>query len=48
VATLLFVPGPLFSQLTTGDIEGTLRAVDGRPLAGSPILITGAAGFHLE
>jgi hypothetical protein len=47
VATLLFVPGPLFSQLNTGDIEGTLRAVDGRPVADSPILITGAAGFHL-
>jgi hypothetical protein len=48
LATLFFVPGPLFSQLTTGAIEGTLRAWDGRPVAGSPILITGAAGLHLS
>ncbi len=47
LATLLFVPGVLLAQLTTGTIEGTLRATDGRPVAGSPILITGGAGFHL-
>ncbi len=47
LATLLFVPGVLIAQLTTGTIEGTLRATDGRPVAGSPILITGGAGFHL-
>jgi hypothetical protein len=34
------------AQLTTGVIEGTLRAVDGRPVAGAPILVTGGAGFR--
>jgi hypothetical protein len=34
------------AQLTTGAIEGTLRASDGRPVAGSPILIAGGAGFR--
>jgi len=32
--------------LTTGAIEGILRATDGRPLAGAPILVTGGAGFR--
>jgi len=41
-----FVPGALLAQLTTGAIEGTLRATDGRPLAAAPILVTGAAGFR--
>lgn len=43
---LLLVPGALLAQLTTGAIEGTLRAMDGKPLAGSAILITGGAGFR--
>jgi hypothetical protein len=46
LATVFFVPGALLAQLTTGAVEGTLRATDGRFLAGSPILITGGAGFH--
>jgi hypothetical protein len=41
-----FVPGALLAQLTTGAIEGTLRATDGRPLAAAPILVAGAAGFR--
>ena len=41
-----FVPGALLAQLTTGAIEGTLRATDGRSLAAAPILVTGAAGFR--
>jgi Carboxypeptidase regulatory-like domain len=34
------------AQLTTGAIEGTLRATDGRPMPGAPILIAGGAGFR--
>lgn len=44
--TLVLVPGALLAQLTTGAIEGTLRATDGRPMPGAPILITGGAGFR--
>jgi hypothetical protein len=44
IASLL--PGALLSQLTTGAIEGTLRAADGRPVAGKPIPVTGATGFR--
>ena len=43
--TTAFLPGGLLAQLTTGTIEGTLRATDGRPVAESPILVTGGAGF---
>ena len=46
LATVAFVPGSLLAQLTTGAIEGTLRATDGRPVADSPILIAGGAGFR--
>jgi hypothetical protein len=46
LATVVCVPGVLLAQLTTGSIEGTLRAVDGRPVAGAPILVTGGAGFR--
>ncbi|MCU1336503.1 MAG: TonB-dependent receptor [Bryobacterales bacterium] len=46
VVILALVPGALLAQLTTGVIEGTLRTPDGRPLAGSPILITGGTGFR--
>ncbi len=45
LATLL-VPGALLAQVTTGAIEGTLRAADGRPVPGAPILITGGVGFR--
>lgn len=34
------------AQLTTGAIEGILRTMDGQPLAGSALLITGGAGFR--
>jgi hypothetical protein len=40
------IPGILLAQLTTGAIEGILRAPDGRPVAGAPILVTGGAGFR--
>jgi len=40
-------PGSLLAQLTTGAIEGTLRATDGRRLAGESIFITGAVGFGI-
>jgi len=43
---VVFVPGALWAQLTTGTIEGTLRAPDGRPVADSAILVTGGAGFR--
>ena len=46
LTTLVLVPGALLAQLTTGTIEGTLRDSNGHPLAGSPIVISGAAGFH--
>ena len=46
LATVAFVPGALLAQLTTGAIEGTLRATDGRPVTGTPILVTGGAGFR--
>jgi len=46
LAAVAFVPGSLLAQLTTGAIQGILRAADGHPLAGSPILITGGAGFR--
>ncbi len=43
---LLLAATTLWAQLTTGALEGTLRAADGHPLVYSPILITGGAGFH--
>jgi hypothetical protein len=46
LATVAFVPGALLAQLTTGAIAGTLRAMDGHPLAGTAILINGGAGFR--
>jgi hypothetical protein len=38
--------GILPAQLTTGVLEGTLRAPDGSACGGAPILITGGAGFR--
>jgi hypothetical protein len=32
--------------LTTGIVEGLLRTPDGHPAGGSPIVVTGGAGFH--
>jgi hypothetical protein len=46
LATVVCVPGVLLAQLTTGSIEGTLRAADGRPIAGAPIFVAGGAGFR--
>ena len=46
LATLFFVPVSLLAQLTTGSIEGTLRDIDGHPLAGSAIVVNGATGFR--
>ncbi|MGA3237545.1 MAG: carboxypeptidase-like regulatory domain-containing protein [Bryobacteraceae bacterium] len=43
---MALIPGILLAQLTTGAIEGILRAPDGRPVASAPILVTGGAGFH--
>ena len=44
---LVLVPGALLAQLlTTGAIEGVLRDSNGHPLAGSSIVVSGAAGFH--
>ena len=34
------------AQLTSGAIEGTLRAPDGGPVIAAPILVTGGAGFR--
>ena len=47
LAPVIFLPGALLAQLTTGAIEGTLRATDGSRLAGESILITGGAGFGI-
>src|SRR3974390_966221 len=46
LAVAALVQRNLFAQLTTGAIRGTLRTTDGRPVAGSPLLITGGAGFR--
>ena len=46
LAAAAFIPGALPGQLTTGIVEGSFRAPDGNPLSGSPILVTGGAGFQ--
>jgi hypothetical protein len=46
LAAIAFAPLALFAQITTGEIEGTVRAVDGNPLPGRAIPITGSAGFR--
>jgi hypothetical protein len=43
---LVLVPGALLAQLTTGTIEGALRDSNGHPVAGSSIVVSGAAGFR--
>jgi hypothetical protein len=45
LAIVTFAPAVVLAQLTTGTIEGTLRATDGGPVAGA-ILVTGGTGFH--
>ena len=47
LAIVTLVPGTLLSQLTTGSIEGTLSAMDGRRVGGAAILVTGGAGFRI-
>jgi hypothetical protein len=46
VGIFLLLPFAALAQLTTGIIEGSLRAVDGHALSGKPVEITGGAGFH--
>jgi hypothetical protein len=46
LATVVLASEALLGQLTTGAVEGILRASDGHSLAGVAILITGGAGFH--
>src|ERR1700688_4599701 len=43
---LVLIPGAVLAQVTTGTIEGVLRDSNGHPLAGSSIVVSGAAGFH--
>ncbi len=47
LAPAVFLPGALLAQLTTGTVEGTLRAADGHRLAVESILITGGAGLGI-
>src|SRR6202162_106453 len=46
LAMVALGPAVLPAQLTTGAIEGIVRGMDGRPVAGAPILVTGGAGFR--
>jgi hypothetical protein len=46
LASAFLVPGLAVAQLTTGVIEGTLRALDGSSAAGAEIVITGGTGFR--
>src|SRR5580658_1544834 len=46
LASAFLVPGLAMAQLTTGVIEGTLRALDGSSAAAAEIVITGAIGFR--
>jgi len=46
LAVILFTPGTLVAQLTTGVVEGTLRGIDGSPLSGAQIQVTGRARFR--
>jgi hypothetical protein len=47
LALAILVQMPMWAQLTTGTLTGTLRAPDGHILAGESVLITGPAGFHV-
>src|SRR5215467_888415 len=47
LAPMVFLPGALLAQLTTGTVAGTVRAADGHRLAGESILITGGAGWGI-
>jgi hypothetical protein len=46
--TAILVPVALRGQLTTGVVEGIVRAEDGHPLGGIPVVITGAVHFRAE
>lgn len=46
LASISFIPPLLQAQLSTGVIEGVLRAPDGHGLAGSSILVTAGNGFR--
>jgi hypothetical protein len=46
LASLFSLAAAATAQLNTGIVEGTLRASDGRLLAGESILVTGSTGFH--
>jgi hypothetical protein len=47
LALAILVQMPMWAQLTTGTLAGTLRAPDGHILAGESVLITGPARFHI-
>ena len=47
LAFLLFTNRPIFAQLTSGVIEGTVRVLNGRPVSGVQIPVTGAVGFRM-
>jgi hypothetical protein len=46
LAVALFLPGHSLAQLTTGAVEGTVRAADGRALADVVITVSGGAGLR--
>jgi hypothetical protein len=46
MAMVLLAPGVLPGQLTTGTLEGILRAMNGHPLAGVAIIISGGTGLR--
>ena len=46
LALVVLIPRALVAQLTTGTIEGTSFGIDGHPLPGALILITGGVGFR--
>jgi hypothetical protein len=43
LAAFALLPGIVCAQLTTGLVEGVLRAADGKPLPGASIVVTGEA-----
>jgi hypothetical protein len=45
VAGVFLAAGASWAQLNTGILKGTICSLDGRPIAGSRIHITGGAGF---
>ena len=47
-ALLLVLPTALLGQLTTGVLEGIVRDANGHPVAGAPVVITGAPHFRTQ